>query len=220
MTLNSSSQILGKSVKIRWLCFLAFFSFIFFYSHYAVANPGITKEEYRVLPSYCRNQGLVAQSLYNPDNAEAWKQALGPVYNHIHHLCWGLVNMMRAYKLGTSSSHGTNQLHQAIDNFIYTLERTQKDSPVRFELLTKMGEAYVGLKQYRKAEDAFEQVLAEKPDHEPTYIWWVQFLVKNGNTREALVIAERGKKNIPNSKALDKLIANIHGRREKRATTP
>ncbi len=119
--------------------------------------------------------------------------------------------MMRAYKFGLTSQRGKSELTSAIDNFDYTLRYTHSDSPIRPELFTKIGEAYVGLRDYLKAENAFKQAIVEKPDHAPAYLMWAHFLMKNGKAREALAVAEEGKKHVPESKSLDKLIVDIKG---------
>ena len=181
----------------------------------ASISPPITKEEYKVLPAYCRNQRLTSQSLYNPDNEAGWQRALGPAYGHVHHLCWGLVQKMRAYKLGMTTPRGRSELTVAIGNYEYTLNKSPEGSILRPEILTKIGEAYVGLRDYTKAEAAFKQAVTEKPDHMQAYLLWAQFLMKSGKTREALAVAEEGKKHVPNSAALDKLIADIKGSGQK-----
>lgn len=201
--------------KMLWTTFsvaiLSISSLCFSGNAEAAPTPPITRQEYQVLPAYCRNQGLVSQSLYKPDNEAGWRQALGPDYRNIHHVCWGLVQVMRAHKYGLTSQQGRGQLSAAIADYNYTLERSPEGSFLRPEMLTRMGEAYVGLRDYSNAESVFKQALAEKPDHEPAYIWWAHFLMKNGKSRQALEVAEEGKKHIPNSKSLNKLIAEIKG---------
>lgn len=177
----------------------------------------MTKEQYELLPPYCRNQEHVAPLLYRPTAEGEWRRRLGRDYLHIHHYCWGLVHMLNAYKLGITSGKGRFQLEEAIDDFQFSINATlthRENSPgiaLLPEMYTKMGEAQLALRDYRNAEIAFRSSRELNPSYAPPYIWWAQFLLRNGKVSEALAVAEEGKKNAPDSKSLAKLIDEIKG---------
>lgn len=182
----------------------------------AAGNP-ITKEQYQLLPPYCRNQGFVAPQLYRPDRETEWKRRLGKDYIHIHHYCWGLVHMLNAYKLGGASRKGMFEFEQAVDDFHFSINSTLAyggTSPgmtLLPEMYTKLGEAHLALRDYRNAEIAFRSSWELNPSYAPPYVWWAQFLLRHGKIGEALAVAEEGKKNAPDSKSLAKLIDEIKG---------
>lgn len=182
----------------------------------AASNP-MTKEQYQLLPPYCRNQGHVAPLLYRPDAEGEWKRRLGRDYLHIHHYCWGLVHMLNAYKLGMTSGKGRFQFEEAIDDFQFSINATLihgSSSPGAVllpEMYTKLGEAQLALRDYRNAEVAFRNSWELNPAYAPPYVWWAQHLLRQGKASEALAVAEEGKKHSANSKSLDKLIEEIKG---------
>lgn len=182
----------------------------------AAPNP-MTKEQYQLLPPYCRNQGHVAPLLYRPDNEGEWQRRLGRDYLHIHHYCWGLVHMLNAYKLGMTSGKGRFQFEEAADDFQFSINATlahrgaSPGTALLPEMYTKLGEAKLALRDYKNAEIAFRSSWELNPAYAPPYVWWAQFLLKHGKASDALAVAEEGKKHAPESKSLIKLIEEIKG---------
>lgn len=182
----------------------------------AASNP-VTKEQYQLLPPYCRNQGFVARHLYRPTAEDEWKRRLGRDYINIHHYCWGLVHMLNAYKLGVTSGKGRAQFAEAVDDFQYTINATLGNGPstpgavLLPEMYTKLGEALLALRDYNNAEASFRSARELNPAYVPPYVWWAQHLLKQGKSGEALAVAEEGMKNAPESKSLAKLIEDIKG---------
>lgn len=171
----------------------------------------MTKTEYELLPPYCRGQGNVASSYFKPDSAEKWKNRLGSDYANIHHYCWGMVSLARAYKSGRTGAERKHHFNIAISDFIFSIERSTPEFALLPEMYTKLGEAYLGLRDDKNAESAFQKAWEANPSYWPAYVWWSQRLLKQGNTKEALAVAEEGKKHSPDSKALGKLIDEIQG---------
>lgn len=182
----------------------------------AAPNP-ITKEQYQLLPPYCRNQEHVAPLLYRPTAEGEWRRRLGRDYLHIHHYCWGLVHMLNAYKLGTTSGKGRFQFEEAIDDFQFSINATLVNKGVTPgaallpEMFTKLGEAQLALRDYNNAEAAFRSAWEGNPAYAPPYVWWAQHLLKHGRAGDALAVAEEGIKHAPDSKSLAKLIEDIKG---------
>lgn len=171
----------------------------------------MSKSEYDLLPVYCRNQGNVSGQHYKPDNEAKWRNALERNYAHIHHYCWAMVHIARSYKAGLSESQRRYSLTTAIADIQYSLERSTEDFVLIPEMYTRLGEAYLGLRDDKNAEAAFEKAWTVNPAYSPAYVWWAQHQLSQGKKREALAIAEDGMKNSPNSKSLDKLIKDIQG---------
>lgn len=174
----------------------------------------MSKEEYQLLPPYCRNQGNVAPNYFKPDSMEKWRSRLGTDYAHIHHYCWGIVEIARFYKAGQAGNERKFQLTEAVSDILFSIERSTPEFVLLPEMYTKLGEAYLGLRDDKNAEIAFKKAWEANPGYWPPYVWWSQRLLKQGKVREALAIAEEGKRNAPDSKSLDKLIEEIKGSRK------
>lgn len=171
----------------------------------------MTKAEYDLLPAYCRNQGNVAPNYFKPDGAEKWRNRLGSDYTHIHHYCWGLVSVARAYKAGKTGGERKHHFGAAVADIFFSIERSTPEFVLLPEMYTKAGEAFLGLRDDKNAEIAFQKAWEANPSYWPAYVWWSQRLLKQGKVREALAVAEDGKKNAPDSKALDNLLLEIKG---------
>lgn len=171
-----------------------------------------SKAEYELLPIYCRNQAHVAPEYFNPDAKEKWRSRLGEQnYAHIHHYCWGLVQLTRAYKAGQTEAQRKHQFRGVVADITFSLERSTPDFVLLPEMYTRIGEAYLGLGDDRNAEVTFKKAWEANPSYWPAYVWWSQRLLMQGKRREALTVAEEGNKNAPGSKALEKLVEEIRG---------
>lgn len=169
----------------------------------------MSKSEYDLLPVYCKNQGNVSERYYKPDNETKWRRTLEKNYGHIHHYCWAMVHIARSYKAGLPESQRRYNLTSAIADIQYSLERSTEDFALIPEMYTRLGEAYLGLRDDKNAEVVFEKAWTVNPAYSPAYVWWAQHLLSQGKKREALAVAEEGMKNSPDSKSLDKLIKDI-----------
>lgn len=172
----------------------------------------MSKEEYHLLPAYCRSQSNVEPKFYKRDGSEAkWSARLGRDFNHIHHYCWGMVSIARSYKAGLTIGARTFHMDRAIDDISFSLNGASPDFVLLPEMYTRLGEALLGIRDDKNAEAAFRRAIEANPAYWPPYVWWSQRLLKQGKTREALALAEEGNKNAPGSKALEKLIDDIRG---------
>ncbi len=171
----------------------------------------MTKEEYQLLPAYCRNQGNVASSYFKPDNEAHWKNQLGNNFPHIHHYCWGMVSLNRAYKARQTDAERSHQFNLAKADIIYVLERATPEFVLLPEIYSKAGQAYLGLHDDKNAEIVFKKAWEANPAYWPAYLWWAQRLMNQGKKHEALEVAEEGLKNSPGCKPLERLIAEMRG---------
>ena len=125
------------------------------------------------------------------------------------------MHLLNAYKRGTTSPVGRFQQEEAVDDFQFSINATLINGgktpgyALLPEIYTKTGEAYLRLRDYKNAEAAFRSAWEINPAYGPPYVWWAQHLLKQGKVSDALAIAEEGKKNAPDSKALDKFIKDV-----------
>jgi tetratricopeptide (TPR) repeat protein len=209
---NSPSTGIGFCVRhaARIVCSLLFLGSGFLSGKAVAAADEITKTEYDLLPPYCQGQEHVAPQFFKPDGNK-WKNRLGNDYNHLHHYCWGLVTLSKAYRASNTEQERKYLFHAVLGDILYSVDRSSPGFALLPEMYTRLGEAYLGLQDDRNAEAAFRKAWEANPSYWPPYVWWSQRLLKQGKTQEALTIAQEGKKNAPGSKALDKLIEDIQG---------
>lgn len=169
----------------------------------------MSKEEYQLLPTYCKNQGNVAPNYFKPDNEAGWRDRLGKDIMHIHHYCWGLVSLARTYRAGQTDAARKSLFRGAIADFYFSIERSTPEFALLPEMYTKVGQAYLGLQDDKNAEVAFKKAWETNPEYWPAYLWWALRLRQQGKQHEAATVAEEGLKNAPGSKPLERLIAEM-----------
>lgn len=170
---------------------------------------GMTEAERSLLPPYCRNHRWVGSKSVNPEGEREWMNILGPDYYHMQHYCWAIVSVSRSYRPGLPERVRKHHLELAVADIHFSTDKASPGFVLLPEIYTKLGEAYLGLHDDRNAEIAFRAAWEAKPSYWPPYVWWSQRLLKQGKVRDALLIAEEGKKNAPDAKAIDKLIDDI-----------
>lgn len=177
----------------------------------------MTEAEYVLLPEHCKAQSNVSEvnykKYYNAERTRQWQSALGGDYIHYHHYCWGIVYIARAYKPSPTYGTRASLAQLAAGNINYVIERVSPSFILLPEMYTKLGEAYILLKDDRKAETAFRKAWEINPAYWRPYVWWGQRLYQLGRLREAQLVVEEGQKNAPGTKALDQLSKDINSSR-------
>jgi len=169
----------------------------------------MTDTEHRLLPPYCRNHRWVASRSSKLEAEREWMNILGQDYYVIHHYCWAIVSVSRSYRPGLPDRVRKHHLELAVADIHFSTDKATPGFVLLPEIYTKLGEAYLGLHDDKNAEVAFRTAWEAKPSYWPPYVWWAQRLLKQGKVREALLVAEEGKKNAPDAKAIDKLMDEI-----------
>lgn len=193
---------------------IAAIALVIFNTQQACAETRIAEEEYLLLPEYCKAQGNVSETYYkkyySAERTRQWQSALGKNYDHYHHFCWGIVSIVRAYKVSATYGNRVSLANNAISDINYAVERASPDFILLPAIYTKLGEAYLLAHDDKNAEIAFRKAWEINPAYWRPYVWWSQRLMQLGKLREALLVAEEGQKNAPDVKALDNLIKDIH----------
>jgi len=173
----------------------------------ALANKpkNIEESEMQLIPAYCPDtMGFKYGDAYTRTSPKAkhWVALMGDSFWHMHHYCWGMINLNRARRAGVSSQTSKALLEEVRGDFLYVTSNTPKEFVMLPEIYTRLGEVELMLKQPNRALKAFERAAEQKPDYWPAYSHWAEFLLKTGKRPEALKTVIAGLAYSPESKVL------------------
>ncbi len=147
-----------------------------------------TEGELALLPSYCRDTQGFAHTQSGPQRsprAEHWIALMGETFWSMHHYCWGLMNLNRAQMAGVPRQQREFLIGTSIDDYQFVLRTLRPDFPLLPEVLTRIGQAHLLLKQYDAASAAFMRAREVKPDYWPPYVDWAEAQLQLGLTAGA-----------------------------------
>jgi tetratricopeptide (TPR) repeat protein len=176
-----------------------------------------------MLPSYCRYTQDFINRFPGGDRAaeqERWKASLGQTFIHMHHYCYGLMDVNRAALLSNDERESRFNLSNSVLEFEYVIERAPLDFPMLPEILTKKGESLLKLNRDGEAMLQFERAVKIKPDYEPAYAAASDFYKDSRQLAKAREWLQKGLSAAPNSKTLRRRLAELDGPNEKRKTAP
>lgn len=178
--------------------------------------------ETALLPSYCRHTQAFREVMPGGDDQQAirhWEQIMGADnYLHMHHYCLGLMHLNRARILARDTQTRNYHFSRAIGEIDYVLRNARHDFFMRPEMLTRRGEALVGLKQGPRAVADFEAAIAAKPDYWPAYAQLSDFHRSLGDLGKAREVLEAGLKHAPDSKGLRRRLEELEQEMKKPST--
>lgn len=171
------------------------------------ANAQAFSERYiAMLPDFCRYKlaSMEGRAYGNPAEAERYATLLGPMYTHIHHYCYGLMNTYQA-KLSrrmTPQARG-HTLGQSIVEFDYVISRAPADFILLPEILTKRGESLLALRRIQDAHSTLSRAIETKPDYWPAYAVLSDYYKASGELDKAREWLDKGLGASPSAKALE-----------------
>lgn len=172
----------------------------------------MTEEEYALLPEYCHHKLWVSRTHPNPPKSEKWETFFGPEFVHIHHYCWALVWLSRANRRG--EPHRKSLLGSVYGDVGYVLKNTGPNFPIRAELYTRQLEVSSLLSDEKAAEQAFRDAVQANPKFVRAYWLRAFWLFKRGKLSEAMKVADQGLEQVPESKMLNELAAEMRAARK------
>ncbi|GAB4466149.1 MAG: hypothetical protein OHK0044_05640 [Burkholderiaceae bacterium] len=168
--------------------------------------------EVALLPRFCGHTQLFRDQVPGGSDREAirrWQAALGDMYLHMHHYCWGLMHLNRAKILARDAQVRGFNYASAINEFDYVLQRARPDFALLPEILTKRGEALLGLGKAAQAIAEFERAIELKPDYWPAYAQMAEHHQRQGDRDKARRILQAGLKNAPDAKGLQRRLKEL-----------
>jgi tetratricopeptide (TPR) repeat protein len=164
-----------------------------------------SREEILLLPRYCWASNSINKSLGEPVLSEQertlWYNNMGQTFNHIHHWCWGLMQLRRG-NLTANASKRRAHYRAAISNFDYVLRHANSQFPLKPEFHLRKGMALRLMGEDGDAAQEFSNAINLKPDYAPAYSALIDLHVDLGNLAEAMSLVEIGLGHAPSSEIL------------------
>lgn len=164
-----------------------------------------TEAEFAKLPPYCKARVAKGKGLKMSDaEIQKWKNALGPGFIHVHHLCAALnYNILRP---GSTDKPGLRVVMKDIE---YVQKKAPKDFPLHPLLSLERGKILLRLDQPVEAIMEFQKAIAVKPSYTPPYAALGDYYTESGQTDKAIDILEKGLKHSPKSRRLKRRLSKL-----------
>jgi tetratricopeptide (TPR) repeat protein len=179
--------------------------------------------EVAMLPPFCKHTQLFRRQVPgggSVEEIERWTAVMGPIFETMHHYCWGLMKTHRALYLVRERQARQFYLSDSIAEFDYVITRAPEDFILLPEILTKKGENLVRLGKGPVGITQFERAVELKPDYWPPYAYMSDYFKDAGDPKKAKEILERGLASAPDAKALQRRLAGLESVTERRKKAP
>lgn len=144
-------------------------------------------------------------------NAPRWVALMGKDFWHMHHYCWALINIRRAERASLPAAEKLRLRREALSDFRYVVSNSTHDFIMLPEIYTWMGRTELMLRDPRAAAESFARARMLKPDYSPAYRHPAEFLLSQGNRKEAMKLVEAGLQHAPHAKDLLQLYRELGG---------
>ena len=171
-----------------------------------------------MLPVYCKYAPDFNQRNFgghDPTEVQRWRTLMGPTFIHIHHYCYGLMDVNRAVFLAKTREDRMHNYYQSVNEFDYVIERATPDFSLLPEVLTKKGESLIALGRAGEAMFEFERAIKIKPDYSPAYAAASDFYKENGKLGKAREWLAKGLSAAPDASALKRRLAELDKLKDK-----
>jgi len=168
--------------------------------------------EVALLPKYCAYTQLFRDRVpggNDPAQIARWHAAMGDVFIHMHHYCYGLMYLHRATVLARSADVRATNLNSAIVEFDYVIERAPADFALLPEILTRKGEAMLRQGRTVLALAELERAIELRPDYWPPYARISDYYRGVGETEKARAVLDRGLARAPDATGLRRRLAEL-----------
>lgn len=184
----------------------------------SVVNSYIPRE-LAMLPKYCMYTQVFRDNIQGGNDINEirrWTEVMGETFHHMHHYCYGLMNVTRAM-LATEANPRNFYLRAGIGEMDYVIERTTPDFILMPEMLTKKGQALIRLGRPALGMDQIEKATQIKPDYWPAYVAMADHYKDIGDLKNAREVVQRGLAAAPDSKTLQARRAELANATDKPA---
>jgi tetratricopeptide (TPR) repeat protein len=174
-----------------------------------------------MLPLYCRYTQDFINRFAGVDRTaeqERWKKLMGPTFIHMHHYCYGLMNVNRAAFLATDTRDRQFNLDNSLLEFEYVIERANLDFPLLPEILTKKGESLLKLSRPGEAMIEFERAVKIKPNYESAYVAASDYYKEARQFAKAREWLEKGISAAPNGVTLKRRLSELNSSSKREAS--
>lgn len=179
------------------------------------------------LPPYCIYTAHFRENVpggMNKEESQQWQTILGDVFQTLHHYCWALMYLHRAKFLAPDARTRGWNYSSAIHDIDYVLNyvnaKGRHDFVLLPEILTKKGEALVGLGRGARAVAEFERAIELKPDYWPAFAQISDYYKSIGDLTKAREALESGLSRSPQAKGLERRLRELDEETAKRGGKP
>jgi tetratricopeptide (TPR) repeat protein len=175
---------------------------------------GVKDAEMALLPKYCpyTQGGKLGSTVDKPSAAvNAWVNAMGPDFWHMHHHCWALIHFNRAQRANLPLSTKRAFLTEARDDFLYIVEVATPTFIHLPEAYVWLGRTTLQLGNIEEGIGAYKSAVELKPDYWPAYYHWATFLKGRDARAQALEVARQGLAASSQAKPLELLYRDLGG---------
>jgi tetratricopeptide (TPR) repeat protein len=165
-----------------------------------------------MLPEYCKYTQLFRDRVPGGNNREMiqrWHATMGDIFMAMHHYCWGLMHLNRARILARDAQARSFNYGSAVAEFDYVLRQARPDFVLLPEILTKRGEALLGLGRAAQAMVEFERAIELRPDYWPPYAQIADYHQSQGDREKARAILQTGLKHAPGTNGLQRRLKEL-----------
>jgi tetratricopeptide (TPR) repeat protein len=178
-----------------------------------------TIAEMRLLPPYCPDTQIIsrvygrqqAPSKYD-DHTKPYVDLYGADFWHLHHYCFGLVDVVRSYRIFDRKERD-GKLKKSISEFSYVLRGVSPNSILRPELHVKRAQSLILLGRGGEAVADFKQAMALKRDYAPAYASLSDYYKEAGKKDLALTTLEEGLTQSPGDRTLLRRYSSLGGKK-------
>lgn len=178
-----------------------------------------TLAEMRLLPPYCPDTQIIsrvygrqqAPSKYD-DHTKTYVDMYGGDFWHLHHYCFGLVDVVRSYRIFDRKQRD-GKLKKSISEFSYVLRGISPNSILRPELHVKRAQSLVMLGRGGEAVADFKQAITLKRDYSPAYAFLSDYYKEAGKKDLALATLEEGLTQSPGDRTLLRRYSSLGGKK-------
>jgi len=179
--------------------------------------------EVALLPRFCRFTQLFREHVpggNDKEEIERWRALIGPLFEALHHYCWGLMKTNRAMLMTHDGKMREFYLTDAIGEYDFVLAKANDDFILLPEILTKKGENLVRIGRGPTAVLNFERAMALKPDYWPPFAQLSDYYRELGEPKKAREVLVRGLSSAPDTPALKRRLAELEAAGEGKKSTP
>lgn len=167
-----------------------------------------TDLEYASLPPYCREK----IQKKNPSENKMWSEQFGAnTWLHMHHHCFGLNNIKRAYRARNTEERKGN-LSSAVGEFGYMISHLPPDSVLWADVYSNHGNVLLMLGNTQNGIKDLYKALERNPKIVPVYLSLAEQLEKWGDKGKALQTVTEGLRHVPSSKGLQRRYQELGGK--------
>jgi tetratricopeptide (TPR) repeat protein len=200
---NNRPRLLAKLVRAGWACAAMALG------GGAAADPmnpaTASAGELSRLPDYCNH----VWGYYRDAGERAnWFARMGPVFEHMHHYCWGMLKANRAAAPGISPTMRRTLYASAVQECHYVLRNNPDPAFVlRPEIFYRMGQWEAANESWVQAMEYYRQSIATKADYWPPYVGIAEIEMKLARRDRAIAVLDEGLKFAPDEPRLKEAMA-------------